>query len=418
VSIIIKKIFLNGEKKDILIKGNKIAEIGDDIICNDAQVVDGKDKAVIPGLINAHTHAAMTLMRGFSDDLPVQQWLEKKIWPLEKHITEEDVYWGAKLACLEMIKTGTTFFNDMYWYFHSTAKAVEEMGLRASLSSVFIDMFDQKLAAEQMRSNERLFEESRKYSSKIHFMLGPHSIYTVSEKTLRWIKEFADTHNCMIHIHISESHKEVEDCLKSHGKRPVEYLADIGLLSPNLILAHCIWIDDNEIELLKEFNVNVVHLPTSNMKLSSGVFPYKKLRKKGIMTGLGTDGCASNNNLDMIEEMKTASILAKLDSMDPTEMPTNEIFDIATKNGSDIFKINGGVIEEGKLADMALIDLNNCFMTPLYNFESNLVYSANSSCVDTTICDGKILMQNGKVDGEDEILQKANETARSLVNRL
>ncbi len=418
MSILIKEVLLNNEKKDILIEGNRISKIDDKICTKTKCEIGGKDKAAVPSFFNAHTHAAMTLMRGYSDDLIVMEWLQKKIWPLEEKLTEEDVYWGSKLACLEMIKSGTTFFNDMYWHYHGTAKAVEEMGIRAAISAVFIDFLDREKAKEQQNLNSKLFKETKKYSNRIQFALGPHAIYTVSTESLQWAKEFADRNNCLIHIHLSESKDEVDDCKKNHRKTPVEYLNDIGFLGPNIIAAHNIWVNKKEIRILKDNDVKIVHTPSSNMKLSSGVFPYRKMKKSGLTVSLGTDGCASNNNLDMFEEMKISSILQKISSMDPTLKPAHETFELATINGAETFNIDAGVIEEGKLADLLLIDLKKPFMVPLHNLVSNLVFSANGSCVDTTICDGKILMQNGKVEGEEEIIEKSAEVARNLVSRV
>lgn len=417
MSILIKNVKLNNAIQDIFIEGNKIAEISNNIDHQADKVINGENKVAIPSFFNAHTHAAMTLMRGYSDDLPVQKWLQEKIWPLEEKITEEDVYWGARLACLEMIKSGTTFFNDMYWHFHGTARAVEEMGIRASISAVLIDMFDADESRKQISLNEKLYEEHKGYSDRIQFALGPHAIYTVSERSLRWTKEFADEHNLKIHIHLSESEDEIKSCLDKHGKRPVEYLNSIGFLGENVIACHNIWLDDKEIDMLKENDVKLVHLPVSNMKLASGYFPYQKINKRGFKVALGTDGCSSNNNLNMLEEMKFASMKAKIRTMQATTMPAEEAFDLATINGAEMFDINAGKIEEGRLADLLLIDLNRPEMTPDFNTISNLVYSANGNCVDTTICDGKILMQEGYVEGEEKIINKAREVAIDLVNR-
>jgi len=211
-----------------------------------------------------------------------------------------------------MIKSGTTFFNDMYWHYHGTARAVEEMGIRAAVSAVFIDGFDKQKAKEQIRLNEQLFHETKKYSERINFALGPHAIYTVSEESLIWAKEFSDENNIMIHIHISETQNEVNDCIQKHGKRPIEYLHDIGFLSSNILAAHVIWVNEKEMQILREHNVKIAHNPISNMKLCSGFFPYKELNKYDLSIALGTDGCASNNNLDMLEEMKIAALLQKI----------------------------------------------------------------------------------------------------------
>jgi len=413
--ILIKKALLNNRETDILIEGNKISQIGKNINTEAEFKIDARNKAVIPSFVNAHTHAAMTLMRGYADDMKVLDWLQTKIWPLEEKFTERDVYWGAKLACLEMIKSGTTFFNDMYWHYHGTAKAVNEMGIRAAVSAVLIDLFDKAKAEEQINLNKKLFAETKKYSERVVFALGPHAIYTVSKESLQWTKEFSDKNNLLIHIHLSESKSEVDDCIAKHKMRPVEYLEKIGFLGPRVVACHSIWLSDREIKILKKHNVKIVHNPASNMKLSSGVFPYEKM--KSLTVALGTDGCASNNNLDMLEEMKFAALLQKSHTHNPTLMPASEAFRMATINGAKVFNLNNGEIKEGKLADLLLVNLNDIHLNPRHNLISNLVYSANSSCVDTTICNGKILMQNRKVKDEEEILEKANEVAFNLTKK-
>ena len=415
MSILIKNVVVNGEEKDILVEGNKISEIAYNIQQETEHQIDGKNMVALPPFINAHTHAAMTLMRGYADDLLLDDWLQNKIWPFEAKITENDVFWGTKLACLEMIKSGSTFFNDMYWHYHGTARAVEEMGIRAAVSAVFIDGFDKEKAKQQIRLNEQLYHETKRYSERINFALGPHAIYTVSEESLIWAKEFSEENNIMIHIHISETQNEVEDCIQKHGKRPIEYLQDIGLLSSNVLAAHVIWVNEREMQILKEYNVKIAHNPTSNMKLCSGFFPYKELKKYDLSIALGTDGCASNNNLDMLEEMKIAALLHKIKSNDTTIMSANEAYKMATINGAKIFNLNCGEIKEGALADFILVDLNDVNLVPNHNLISNMVYSANRSCIDTVICDGKILMQDGKVEGEEEIIAKVSEVVKDLM---
>ena len=415
MSILIKNVFHNNEEKDILIEGNKISKIADNIQVETEQKIDGKNMVALPPFINAHTHAAMTLMRGYADDLLLDDWLQNKIWPFEAKITENDVFWGTKLACLEMIKSGTTFFNDMYWHYHGTARAVEEMGIRAAVSAVFIDGFDKQKAKEQIRLNEQLFHETKKYSERINFALGPHAIYTVSEESLIWAKEFSDENNIMIHIHISETENEVDDCIQKHGKRPIEYLDDIGFLSSNILAAHVIWVNAREMQILKENNVKIAHNPTSNMKLCSGIFPFKELKKYDLSIALGTDGCASNNNLDMLEEMKIAALLQKIKNDDSTIMSANEAYKMATIDGAEIFNLDCGEIKEGALADFILVNLNDVNLVPNHNLISNLVYSANRSCIDTVICDGKILMQKGEVEGEEEIIAKVSEVVKNLM---
>lgn len=420
MSIRINNVLVGGKERNIYIAGNLIEEISEAGGGKEAEfVIDGKGKAAIPGLFNAHTHAAMTLLRGYADDMPLQEWLSTKIWPLEARMTEEDVYWGTKLACLEMIKSGTIFFNDMYWHWRGSTRAVAESGIRAALSAVFIDGFDEERAREQMMRNEGLYEESKKLPGRIIFALGPHAIYTVSEESLCWVRDFAEKHDLLVHIHLSETKGEVEECIERYGMRPVEYLDSIAFLSSRTIACHCVHLSSKELELLKKNDVKIVHNPVSNMKLAAGRMPYEELKKAGLYSNiaLGTDGCASNNNLDMFEEMKIASLVHKAVSGDPTSMPATEAFELATRNAAKTFRLNSGVIEAGRLADVVLLDLKKVELVPNHNLTSNIVYSANGSCVDTVICDGRMLMAGRKVEGEEEIKEKASEVAYELVKQ-
>ena len=418
MSILIKGATLNGRKKDILIQGNTVQMIADSIGAPAETQISGDGKAAIPSFINGHTHAAMTLLRGYADDMHLQDWLEKKIWVAEAQMTEEDIYCGARLACLEMIKTGTTFFNDMYWFWKGTARAVLDMGIRAAISAVFIDFFDRKKAEEQIEINMGLFEESGKFGDRITFTLGPHAIYTVSEESLKWAAHFARANGLLIHTHLSETREEVEDCIRKHGIRPAEYLEKIGFLGPNVIACHAVYLNQKEILLLKKHDVKVVHNPISNMKLAVGkAFPYARLKTAGITISLGTDGCSSNNNLDMLESMKFASLLQKYHCRDTTVLPAREAFQMATINGAQAFGLNCGEIKEGALADLALIDLQRPELTPHFDLHSDLAYSGNGACVDTLICDGKVLMANRRVKDEETILEEARRRAFDLIRR-
>jgi 5-methylthioadenosine/S-adenosylhomocysteine deaminase len=413
MSLLIKNIILKGEKKDIFIEGNKIRKIREKLNLKAAEKIDGKgERAVIPGLINCHTHAAMSLFRGYGNDLPLKEWLEKKVWPLEAKLTQDDVYWGTKLACLEMIKSGTTCFNDMYWYPEAAVEAVKEMGLRAMIGLVMIDF----LPNGSKENIEKLFNKLRtKQLTTIQLAVAPHSIYGVSKENLIWSKNFSKKNNLLLHSHLSETQKEVKDCLKKYRQRPAEYLDKIGLLNRNCVLAHSVWLSDKEIEILAKRKCSVVYNPCSNMKLGSGVFPYRKLKKAGVNITLGTDGPASNNSLDMFSEMKFASLLQKVREMDPTVAPAKEIFEIATKNGAKALKINAGEIKEGKLADLILIDLNHVSFQPGHNFISDIVYSASGDCVSDVICNGKILMRERKIEGEEKIKKEATQRAKNLI---
>ena len=418
MSILIKNVWLDKALTDIYIDGKVIRQIGPALQVEAAQTIDGTGKAIIPGFVNAHTHAAMTLFRGFGDDMPLMPWLEQKIWPNEAKLTRDDVYWGAKLACLEMIKTGTTTFVDMYHKFRATADAVEEMGLRALLSGVCFDHFNPELAEKSKRQNEKLISEMDGYSKRIRYAVGPHAIYTVSGELLQWINDFSLEHAVPIHLHLAETEGEVQDCIRNFGTTPVRYLYKLGLLSPRLIIAHGIYVDDDEIRMLAEHDVKVVHNPASNMKLASGMqFKYCEMKQAGITVALGTDGCSSSNNLDMIEAMKLASLLGKAWRKDPEAIPAPDIFRTATEGGAAAVGLNAGRIAEGCLADLCLVDLHIPAFTPNHNFISNLVYASNGSCIDTVICDGKVLMQDRKVPGEDEILARTAEIAYNLIKR-
>ncbi len=436
MSILIKDVLLNDRVQDVYIEGQRFKTIGQGLDLTASEVINGRDLAIFPSFVNAHTHAAMTLLRGFADDLELFTWLNDHIWPFESKLTHEDIYIGAKLACLEMIKTGTTFFCDMYWHMPATLRAVSEMGMRAALSSVFIDFNDPKKAKE-FRARTRKFFRDMEDHELVSFILGPHAIYTVSRESLIWLKDFAADNDLLINLHLAETRKEVEDCEKAHGMRPVEYLESLGFLGSNIIAAHVIWANEKEMDILAERNVKVVHNPVSNMKLGSGIFPFKELNRRGICIGLGTDGCSSNNNLDMLEEMKIAALQAKLASvegfvlpsntldtgnrdllekiyLDPTLFTAPQALECATLNGARTFGLDMGKIAQGMLADCILVNLNHYSLIPRHDLVSNLVYSASSECIDTTICNGRILMRGRKVPGEEKIIEEV----RNWENRL
>ena len=418
MSILIKEVELNGVVTDIYIENKYIKQIGVNLPITADTVIDGRRKAVIPGFVNTHGHAAMTLFRGFGDDMPLMPWLEEKIWPNEAKLTKEDVYWGAKLACLEMIKSGTTTFFDMYHKFHATAEAVEEMGIRGVISSACFDHFQPELADKSKKTVRKLYDEMDRYSKRVQFSVGPHAIYTVSGELLQWVHAFATEHNVLVQLHLAETEGEVENSVKQFGLTPVRYLYKLGVLSPKLLISHGIYIDNDEIRMLADHGVKVAHNPASNMKLASGMhFKYNEMLNAGITVGLGTDGCSSSNNLDMVEAMKLASLLGKAWRKDPEAVAACDIFHSATESGAVIAGLKAGRIIEGYLADLSLVDLDIPAFTPNFNFISNLVYAANGNCIDTVICNGKVLMQNKKVPGEDEIMERAAQTAYDLMKR-
>lgn len=398
------------ETCDVRITGTRIEQISRQIDETADHVIEADHKILYPSFANMHTHAAMTLFRGYADDMPLMKWLKEKIWPIEMTLTEEDVYAGSRLACLEMIKTGTTLFSDMYWHFDAGYRAVDEMGLRAMLSAVMIDMFD----GDRQQSNEKrtrdIFDRYAGKHDRILLTLGPHAIYTVSETGLRFAVDMRNQYDTFLHMHLSETLKEVEDCLTRHGKRPPAYLDELGFLTDKTMFAHLVWLNRDDMDLLAARGCIGIASPVSNMKLSvGGVMPMKELQARGMRITLGTDGAASNNNLDMIDEMKTAALLQKWRNDSADHPGAGDIFRTATE-GFRIMGIPVGELQEGDAADLILLK-SHPTITPLHNPISNLVYAASGTLVDTTICNGRILMENGYVPGEEEIISEANRVA-------
>ena len=409
------------KKQSLLIKGNLIAEIADEIDeAGVEKIIDADGKILLPGLINTHTHLSMTLFRGLADDLSLDSWLNDHIWPMEANLNGDYCYIGALLGAIEMIKSGTTTFSDMYFYMEDVARAVEDAGIRAVLSYGMIDFGDAERRENEINQNMTLFNSCNGMANgRIKVFLGPHSPYTASEDLLKKVRELADEYNMGIHIHVSETQKEINDSLDEKGLRPFEYLEKIGFLGPDVVAAHCVWLSDEEIEIIKKHGVKVSHNPCSNMKLASGVSPVSKLIENDICVSIGTDGASSNNNLDLIEELKTASLLQKVSTLDPKVLSSDEAIEMATIKGAETLGLSDeiGSIEVGKKADIILIDTNAANMTPdSSSLSSNVIYSANGSNVDTTICDGKILMENKKLTelDENEIYAKARQAIKEL----
>lgn len=372
------------------------------------EIMDCKGMVAVSGFVNMHTHAAMSLMRGVGEDIAFHQWLDK-VWKIEANLDEDFIYWGTKVACLEMIKTGTTTFNDHYWFPKKGQKAGHEMGLRIVSSYVVIDKNTDKEDQEDRERCLRLYEESKNWPSSSKFSMAFHAPYSVSEDKMIWAAEFSQKRNLPLHIHLSETKKEVEDCKKAHGGlSPVEYLNEIGVLGPNLIAAHTLWLSDKDVQLLGQNKVTCVHNINSNLKISSGYhFLYSELRDAGCRVCIGTDGCASSNNLDMLEAMKTTALLQKGWRFDPSVCPISDLLEMATLNGAKALGINSGEIKEGMNADIMLVDTNNYnFLSP-GSFLANFIYSAHSDCIDSLICGGKFIMKNRIVEGEQEILENA-----------
>jgi 5-methylthioadenosine/S-adenosylhomocysteine deaminase len=381
--------------------------------------IDGRGLLLIPGLVNTHTHAAMTLLRGYADDMPLQEWLSAKIWPLEAHLTGEDVYRGTRLACLEMIRSGTLAFNDMYFFMEEAARAVSEMGLRATLAHGFIDLGDPERREREIRATERFVSAVKGMGNpRVRPAVGPHAVYTVSPEGLRWCADFAREEGIGIHVHLAETGQEVQDCVAAHSRRPAAHLDACGCLTGGTVAAHCCWLEREECALLAARGTSASHNPTSNMKLSvNRAMPYPWMKEAGVNVTLGTDGCASNNSLDMFGAMKDAALLQKFAWGVQTVLPAPEALHMATEAGARALGIPSGRIEPGAPADLVLVSMAGPSMTPLFSEESNLVYAATGSSVDTVICDGRILMLHGEVPGEEEILARAAGAAASLVKR-
>lgn len=410
--ILLKNIILNGRASDMLVADGIIAKIAPSgsLCCSDdeAEVTDCEGKTALPGFVNMHTHAGMAMMRGVGEDIGFHEWLDR-IWEIEENIDEEYVYIATKMACLEMIKTGTTTFNDQYWYMPMAYKAASEMGIRSVLSYVICDRNDPQESERQKVQCQQMYEASKSWADTAMFVLSVHAIYSVREPMILWASEFARANGLKLHIHLSETEKEVEDCRDAHGgMSPVEYLDSLGVLGPHVIAAHTLWLSDRDVEILGKRGVTCVHNVNSNIKLASGYkFRYNELRDAGANVCLGTDGCGSSNNLDMLETMKTSAMIQKAWRGDSSSMPIDEIMTMVTTNPAKVLGLNLGRLEEGALADIIIIDTDSYhFMSP-GSFEANLIYSAHSDCVDSVICNGRFVMRNRVVPGEKEILAQA-----------
>ena len=388
-SILIKNILLDGQPRNVLIEGKRFKSLSAAAGAVAQTVIDGTGKALLPGLYNMHTHAAMTLMRGYGDDTPLERWLEDYIWPYEAQLSSEDFRRGYDLANREMAETGTVFFNDMYFSLEEAIDVVAKSGLRAALGLVVLDGHTHSIGPEVLDFLKTWKDPT---GGRIRFTLAPHSIYTVSGAKLVRIARAARENGLPIHMHLAETRTEVSNCIRDHGMRPVAYLDSLGLLGPDIILAHCVHVNEEEADILAERQVTIVHCPCSNMKLGSGIFPYEHLIKAGCRITLGTDGASSSNNLDLREAMKFAALLSKV-SASPDLLSASAVLEWATVRAAEAFGIDGGVIAEGKLADGILVDLNNVKMQPCYNLVSNFVYSADSSCIAGVLCDGKLIYQ-------------------------
>lgn len=385
----------------------------------EAKVIDAAGKIAVPGMVNTHTHAAMTLLRSYADDMVLMDWLQNKIWPAEDGLTDDDIYWGTMLSIAEMLKTGTTCFADMYFAMDRVADAVAETGIRAALSRGLTGFSDENYA--KLEENANLFKERHNScNGRIRVMLGPHAPYTCSVEYLKKVIATAQNIGSEIHMHLSETAGEVSDCVKQHGVSPIKLMNSLGMFECGTLAAHCVHVDADDIKIMAAKNVRVAHNPQSNLKLASGIAPVPAMLAAGITVGLGTDGTSSNNNLDMLEECRLAAMLHKNMTGDPQIIPAGQALAMATSEGAKAlgFK-NLGKIEAGQKADIVLYDMDKPYWHPRHDRISLFVYAANACDADTVIIDGKVLMQNGELLYMDleKIYDEADRRAHRLTNK-
>ena len=406
---------------DIAITDDKIVAVGEvpaGFVADNT--INGKDKFAVPGFVNTHTHASMTLLRSYADDLALMDWLNNHIWPVEAKMVEKDIRVGGELAVLEMIKSGTTAFLDMYGpYLESVIDVTAKAGIRGVFSRGPIGFIpgQDKVLDENVTMYKNYNDTA---DGRITVAMGVHAPYTCPPEFCEKAAGLAKDNGMHMHIHMSETQDEINQMQEKYGKRPFKYIEETGLFDVPAIAAHCVWLDDEDFAIMKKHNIAVAHNPASNMKLASGIAPVPRMLKEGITVGLGTDGTSSNNNLDMLEEIRLAAILHKVNELDPLSVPAAEALKMGTETGAKaIWLDDTGVIAPGKKADIVLYDLNRPEWCPRHNLVSLLVYSASSASADTMICNGKVIMEKGKVLTMDEerILHEAQEAAMALVNR-
>ncbi|MFB6138576.1 MAG: amidohydrolase [Halobacteriaceae archaeon] len=419
------------ERADVLV--DRDAGVIDDVVPRDDDgtsgpaatdpddVLDAADGLVIPGLVNAHTHVAMTLLRGYADDKPLDAWLREDIWPVEAELEPGDVRAGAELGVLEMIRSGTTAFADMYFHVPAIADAVEAGGVRALLghTAVTVGKDEADAAADVAESLSVAAELDGAADGRVATAVQPHSLTTVDEHHLRDLAAGAAEQDRPLVFHANETTDEVDPVVAERGERPLAYADDAGLLRPGSLIAHCVHLDDAEVALLAERDVTVVHCPASNMKLASGLAEVQRLRDAGVSVALGTDGAASNNDLDVFDELRDAAMVGKVAADDAAAVPARAAVEMATAAGADALGIDAGRVEPGRAADLAVLDLRTAHLTPDHDLLSHLAYAARGSDVRHTVCDGRVLMRDREVLTLDAaaVRERATERARALVTR-
>ncbi len=362
----------------------------------DARQIDCRGKVIMPGLINTHCHVSMTILRGYADDMALMEWLNEHVWPFEGKMTPEQMKLGAELGIVEMLQGGVTSFVDMYWNEYKIAEAVNELGIRAMLGCNLMDHTIEGGEDEVLAAMDAVKE-----NPKAKIAVAPHAAYTCSTETIKRCVEIAEKHNLHFMSHIAETLDEEKIIKERYGCTPVEHYQAIGALNDKTIAAHTIHLSESDINILKEHGVTIAHNPQSNMKLSSGIAPISKMLKAGVICTIGTDGASSNNDLDMWEELRTTALLQKCTTFDPCSLPAYEALKMATVNGAQAMGHRGklGIVEEGALADLIVIDMQKPHLQPIHNVVSNLVYAAKASDVVMTIVDGQILVEDGQVVG-------------------
>lgn len=386
------------------------------------KILDVEGCTVLPGLVNGHTHAAMTLFRGLADDLPLMDWLQQHIFPAEQRLTAEWVYWGTLLACAEMILSGTTTFCDMYLFEDKVAQAARKAGMRALVGEVLYDFPSPHYGPVEkgLQFTESLIEEW-KGDPLVRIAVEPHAIYTCSPQLLQRCADLAERHGAPLIMHLSETQTEVDQCLGKYGCRPVAHLERLGLLSSSLIADHCVALDAGDMDLLARYDVQVVHNPESNMKLASGIAPVPQLLAMGVNVALGTDGCASNNDLDLFGEMDSCAKLHKVAQLDPTALPAPATLRMATRSGARALGLGGrvGELTPGSLADVIVVDFRKPHLTPVFDPVSHLVYAARGSDVRHSIIHGRLVMEDRRIETFDmnEVMDHVRSFARTLRSR-
>jgi 5-methylthioadenosine/S-adenosylhomocysteine deaminase len=410
------------EEADVLVdqSAGEVLEVAPVVESGD-ETLDCAGSLVMPGLVNAHTHVAMTLLRGYADDKPLQPWLQEDIWPAEAELTADDVRVGAELGVVEMLKSGTTAFADMYFHVPQIADVVERAGLRARLGHGVVTVAKEADtahddAAESM-AVAREFDGAADGRIRTAFM--PHSLTTIGEAFLREFVPEAREAGVPVHTHANENREEVTPIVEERGERPLAYAREVGLLEDGDFLAHGVHLDDGEIDILAETGASVVHCPASNMKLASGMAPVQAMLDAGVTVGLGTDGAASNNDLDLFDEMRDAAMVGKLAAEDASAVAAPDVVRMATEGSAAAAGLPVGRVEAGDTADLAVIDFEAPHLTPTHDFVSHLVYAARGSDVRHTLCDGQVLVHDGDVTtlDEDAVRERASEHAAALVDR-